>query len=159
MSTAQPGIPRALPESAVSLEQFLRRHDEDLHAEWIDGEVIVMSPASPRHQALVLFLGTCLNLFAQGRRLGQVFTVPLAMRLHASVREPDLLFVAAAHLDRLAAAHLDGPADLVVEVVSISSLSRDRGYKFAEYEAAGIPEYWLIDPIRQQAMWQPSSTR
>jgi Uma2 family endonuclease len=46
---------------------------------------------------------------------------------------------------------LDGPADLVVEVVSPESVSRDRGDKFIEYEAAGVEEYWLIDPRRKTA--------
>ena len=153
VTTAEPPLPQALAGSPVSLEQFLHSHDEDLYAEWVDGEVIVMSPASPRHQALVLFLSSCLNLFVQSRRLGSVYTAPLAMRLDTipSVREPDLLFVATQHLDRLTDSHLDGPADLVVEIVSPDSLGRDRGDKFAEYEAAGIPEYWLIDPIRQRA--------
>ena len=68
-----------------------------------------------------------------------------------SVREPDLLFVAAANLDRLGDNYLEGPADLVVEIVSPDSIGLDRGDKFAEYEKAGIPEYWLIDPLREQA--------
>jgi Uma2 family endonuclease len=42
-------------------------------------------------------------------------------------------------------------ADMVVEIVSPESSSRDRGDKFVEYEAAGIREYWLIDPTRKQA--------
>lgn len=47
--------------------------------------------------------------------------------------------------------YLDGAADLVVEIVSPESIGRDRGEKFVEYEAAGIREYWLIDPQREQA--------
>ena len=73
------------------------------------------------------------------------------MKLEHSGREPDLLFVAQEHLERLEETHLDGPADLVVEVVSPESAERDRGTKFYEYEKAGIPEYWLIDPQREQA--------
>ena len=52
---------------------------------------------------------------------------------------------------RIQKTYLDGPADLVVEIISPESVGRDRGEKFTAYEAAGIPEYWLIDPIRQQA--------
>lgn len=66
-------------------------------------------------------------------------------------REPDLLFVAQEHLDRLQETYLDGPANLVVEVVSPESLARDRGAKFVEYEAGGVPEYWLLDPLRRWA--------
>ena len=153
MTTTQPTSPQPITTSPVSLEQFLHSHDEDLHAEWVDGEVIVKSPASQKHQDLADFLTTCVRLFTEAHRLGKAISAPFSMHLDvvSSVREPDLLFVATQHLDRLTDCHLDGPADLVVEIVSPDSLGRDRGDKFAEYEAAGIPEYWLIDPIRQQA--------
>ncbi|MCS7312877.1 MAG: Uma2 family endonuclease [Acidobacteria bacterium] len=45
---------------------------------------------------------------------------------------------------------VDGPADLVVEVVSPDSIGRDRGEKFIEYETAGVADYWLADPDRGQ---------
>jgi Uma2 family endonuclease len=54
-------------------------------------------------------------------------------------------------MDRLKETYLEGPADLVVETVSPESMGRDRGDKFYEYRAAGIPEYWLIDPYLRQA--------
>ena len=44
-------------------------------------------------------------------------------------------------------ARLSGPADLVVEVVSDESVARDRTDKFYEYQAAGIQEYWILDPL------------
>ncbi|MEJ7756097.1 MAG: Uma2 family endonuclease [Nocardioidaceae bacterium] len=47
--------------------------------------------------------------------------------------------------------YLDGAADLAIEIISPESIGRDRGEKFVEYEAAGIREYWLIDPERRQA--------
>lgn len=71
------------------------------------------------------------------------------MRLPAPLhraREPDLLFVAREHVDRLTETHLDAAADLVVEIVSPESAARDRGEKLAEHEAAGVREYGLIDP-------------
>ncbi len=39
----------------------------------------------------------------------------------------------------------------MVEIVSPEDLERDRDAKFVEYEAGGIPEYWLIDPLRRWA--------
>lgn len=65
--------------------------------------------------------------------------------------EPDLLYIAEAHRDRIKDAYPDGPADLVVGIVSPESAGRDRGDKFYEYQAAGIPEYWLIDAEREAA--------
>ncbi len=66
-------------------------------------------------------------------------------------REPDIMFVATSNLGRLTPQYLDGPADLAVEILSSESVGRDRGEKSVEYEAAGVREYWLIDPERKQA--------
>ena len=46
----------------------------------------------------------------------------------------------------LTANRLIGPADLVIQIISDESVSRDRAVKFYEYQSAGIIEYWLIDP-------------
>jgi Uma2 family endonuclease len=135
----------------MTYEEFLEWIDEDTLAEWVDGEVIMTSPASFRHQAIVQFLVAVLGTFVQERRLGVVCSAPFQMKLEQSGREPDLLFITNEHRNRLKANYLDGPADLVVEVVSPESTTRDRGDKFFEYEQAGIPEYWLIDPTRQSA--------
>jgi Uma2 family endonuclease len=89
--------------------------------------------------------------FSELHALGEVIDGPFQMKLGRSGREPDLLFVAREHLERFKQTYLDGPADLVVEVVSPESTGRDRGDKFYEYREAGIPEYWLIDPQLQQA--------
>ncbi len=137
-----------LPVGKVSFEEFLAWCDEDTWAEWVDGRVIMVSPASRRHQDLADFLTSILRIYVESRGLGVVLSAPFLMRLPniPSGREPDLLFVATAHVDRLKETYLDGPADLVVEIVSPESRLRDRGEKFAEYELGGVREYWIIDP-------------
>ncbi|MEW5930879.1 MAG: Uma2 family endonuclease [Gemmatimonadota bacterium] len=136
---------------AMSYEDFLKAYD-GVHAEWVGGKALVMSPASERHQKISVFLTTLLNLLAVRRGLGAVYSAPLQMRLSPDTpgREPDLLFVANEHRDRLRAAHLEGPADLVIEIISPESRVRDRGEKFYEYEQGGVREYWLIDPLREE---------
>jgi Uma2 family endonuclease len=64
-------------------------------------------------------------------------------------REPDVLFVANEHRNRIKGSYLDGPAGLAMEIVSPESGPRDRGDKFYEYEAGGVLEYWLIDTQRE----------
>ncbi len=135
----------------MTYEEFLAWADEDTLAEWVDGEVVMYSPASRKHQNIADFLTVILRTFVEARQLGVVLSAPFQMRLAGSGREPDLMFVATEHLDRLRETHLDGPADLVVEVLSPESMGRDRGEKFYEYAQAGIPEYWLIDPEGEQA--------
>lgn len=135
----------------MTYEEFLDWADEDTLAEWVDGEVIMTSPASERHQDISGFLETLLRAYTEVNGLGIVRSAPFQMKVGDSGREPDLLFVTEAHRDRLKETYLDGPADLVVEIISPESVGRDRGVKFYEYEEAGIPEYWLIDPQREQA--------
>jgi Uma2 family endonuclease len=143
-----------LPSTALrkmTYEEFLAWADEDTLAEWVDGEVVMYSPASRRHQLLVGFLEKVLGMFVEQCNLGIVLSAPFQMRLADLGREPDLLFVAVDHLDRLKETHLDGPADLVVEIVSPESAGHDRGDKFYEYARGGVPEYWLIDPDMEWA--------
>lgn len=144
-TTSSLATERRLP---MTYEAFLAWADEDTHAEWVDGEVIVFMPPVYRHQAIISFLCQLLGLFVEAGDLGVVLVAPFEMRARpgGSAREPDLLFVARPHLDRLTPERLVGPADLVVEVISDSSVGRDREEKFREYAAAGVPEYWLFDP-------------
>ncbi len=137
----------------MTYEEFLERSDEDAWAEWVDGEVIHMSPASKKHQLLASFLAALLQLFVEARQLGLVLTAPFQMKLavRPSGREPDVIFIAREHVDLLKDVYLDGPADLAIEVISPDSRARDRGDKYYEYEQAGVREYWMFDPIRKQA--------
>ncbi|HXF60461.1 MAG TPA: Uma2 family endonuclease, partial [Caldilineaceae bacterium] len=140
----------------MTYEEFLEWGlQEGIRAEWVDGKVFLMSPNSPRHQRLMKFLLFLLDPYVQTNDLGEVFLAPLQMRLNVPPRgrEPDLLFVAKEHLDRVRATHLDGPADLAVEIVSPESSGRDRETKLREYEIAGVPEYWIIDPEREEALF------
>lgn len=132
----------------MTYDEFLSWIDEDSHAEWVEGEVIVFMPPSDKHQVIAGFLHTLIFLFARAFNLGEVRIAPLEMRAKPDgpAREPDILFVAAAHRERLTAQRLIGPADFVVEVVSRESAGRDRAEKFYEYEEAGIREYLIIDP-------------
>jgi len=143
-------LPSTAPRK-MTYEEFLAWADEDTLAEWVDGEVVMYSPANNRHQDIAGFLESVLRSFVEVRQLGIVRSAPFQMRLADSGRESDLLFVATNHLDRLKETYLDGPADLVVEIVSPESAGRDRGDKFYEYARGGVSEYWLLDPEMEWA--------
>src|SRR3954452_6822580 len=143
---------KVAPPGPVTFEEFLAWCDEDTHAEWVDGEIIMMSPASDHHQDLSDFLITVMRLYNEAHQLCWIRSAPFIIRtsVHPSGREPDILFVTKDRMHLIQPTFLDGPADLIVEIVSPESIGRDRGEKFVEYEAAGISEYWLIDPLREQ---------
>ena len=133
---------------ARTSDDFLALIDDAVHAEWANEEAITFSPPDDRHQALVGFLHPLAAGFVELLDLGIVRTAPFELRAMplGPAREPDLLFPGREHLAPLASQALIGPADLVIEIISLSSVARDRAEKFYEYQEAGIREYWLIDP-------------
>lgn len=137
----------------MTYEEFLAWADEDTHAEWVDSEVIWKAPASCAQQEIGGFLICLLGAYVEDHRLGRLYYESFQMKTapHLPGRQPNLLFVANAHLSRVREVYLDGPADLVIEIVSPESRSRDRGDKYAEYEEGGVPEYWILDQPRRQA--------
>lgn len=132
----------------MTYEEFLAWAGEDLHAEWVNGEVIIHMTAKERHQEIIRFLLEVFGLFNQFFRVGRFLMAPYQMKLspEGPGREPDILFVTREHEDRVTDNGLLGPADLVIEVVSDDSVTRDRVEKLEEYEQYGVPEYWIIDP-------------
>lgn len=135
----------------MSEEEFVAWCTRETRAEWVDGEVVFMSPIGRSHDRIQWWVRNVLQFYVEKRGLGEVLGPEFQIRLdRPSRREPDVLYVATGNLGRLHETRLDGPPDLVVEVVSPESESRDWRVKFHEYEAAGVREYWIIDPASQQ---------
>jgi Uma2 family endonuclease len=123
-------------------DYLLFANDHNALIDLVDGKVVLHEMPTPRHQAVVVALARALG----GSRAGQVLVAPMPVRLGPGhMREPDVMFYRSEHLDRLGEQFAD-PPDLVVEVLSPSTRSVDLGDKLAEYAAAGIPEYWVVDP-------------
>ena len=141
------------PLPKMNYEEFLSWAEDGSHVEWVDGEVIIMSPTSHQHQSIADFLTALLRHFVEANELGIVLSAPFQMKLSTrpSGREPDVMFVSNERLSSLKNAFLDGPADLAIEIISPESEARDRIEKFSEYEKARVLEYWLLDPVRKQA--------
>jgi Uma2 family endonuclease len=137
----------------MTYEEFLDWLDEDKHAEWVNGEVIVHSPVSRGHTSVGRFLLGILTHFVEENQAGELFYDPFQMKISVDSpgRAPDIMFVATVNLSRVKDNLLEGPADLIVEIVSPESRTRDRGEKFYEYEQGGVGEYWIVDPKRRQA--------
>ncbi len=143
--------PRLRPRSTMTEAEFVRWCDEDTRAEWVDGEVVVASPATVTHVRLAKFLLQLIDAFAVRHALGEVLGPELQVRLGSPPRRrvPDLLFISSERLGILTPTHVEGAPDLAVEIVSSDSVARDWRDKYVEYEAAGVREYWVIDPMAQ----------
>lgn len=146
-------VPHPSLPVGLSYSEFLQWLDEDVRAEWVDGEIFIISPASRRRQRLSDFLTAILKLYVEPNRLGEVTSAPFQMKPSEELpgREPDILFVAGERLHIIQDTFVAGPADLVVEILSPESRKRDTVDKFSEYERAGVCEYWMIDPENRDA--------
>jgi len=128
-------------------DEFVAWADEDVRAEFVDGEVDVLMSESDEHANVGLFLVTLMNIFISQRGLGRLFHDNFMVRLRTGLRRvPDIHFVSQERVGLIRPTEVDGAPDLVVEIVSEDSVDRDRRRKFREYEEGGVREYWIIDP-------------
>jgi Uma2 family endonuclease len=154
--TAKADIPRRGKSAHIDqmpYEGFLELDGDNQHVEWVNGEVITMPPVSNDHQDLGGFLYAILRPFVEASELGVVRHEPFQMKTGPELpgRSPDIIFIAKRNLARLKKNHLEGPADVAIEIISPGSRAVDRGDKHYEYERGGVREYWLLDPERKQA--------
>lgn len=118
--------------------------------EFTDGHIELLPPLSPKHQYIVLFLYELLRRFVRQREAGRVLVAPLRVRVsRRKFREPDVVFLLAENLAQEQERYWDG-ADLVMEVVSADDPQRDLVDKRRDYAEAGIPEYWIVNPLTDE---------
>jgi Uma2 family endonuclease len=125
------------------------------HVEWVYGAVIKISPVSAKHHHLNSFLEILLRTLLEMTTGGEVFRDPMVMKPSKDLpgRQPDIQVVLPDRLHLIEQNQVAGAANLVIETISPESSSRDRGEKYREYEQGGVPEYWLLDPIREEALF------
>jgi Uma2 family endonuclease len=131
-------------------EKFREELDPDVKAEFINGEVIVHSPATVRHNLVRKHLVVLLHTYVETHRLGAILDEKALIAMTRNDYEPDINFFGQAKAAQLSPDQIVLPApDLIVEVLSESTERRDRGIKFRDYAAHGVAEYWLVDPVAE----------
>ena len=130
--------------------QFYSDLDEDTKAEFIDGEVIVHSPAREIHNLVVMQLTTLCNAYVSMNRLGVVRCEKALIELTRNAFEPDVVFFSTEKANRFTDETFYYPApDWVCEVLSPSTEKYDRRQKLLDYALHGVEEYWIIDPDKK----------
>lgn len=152
-----PALPELVEEAQKALlrEQKLR---EKFYAditpehkwEFIQGEVVMHSPALNRHLLATMQLHDLMRAHVRLKSLGAVYIEKAMTCFPRNDYEPDIMFFG------LTKARLTSPdtlkfpiPDLIVEVLSPSTEGRDRGIKFQDYALHGVKEYWIIDPVAE----------
>src|ERR1041385_6890381 len=119
-------------QSLLTAEEFLDWLKPGIHADLIDGEIVMHSPVSLRHANLLNFVDHLLRSYIELKKLGKLYREVFAVRL--SVRQvylPDLAFFTNEQVPKLKATHAPIAPTLVVEALSPGTASNDVGDKFA----------------------------
>lgn len=134
-------------ELKFTYEDFLLFPDDGTRHELIDGDHFVTPAPTTRHQRISLRLSTAIKVFLKDNPAGELFVAPCDVVLSdVDVVEPDLLFVASSRQSIITERNIQGPPDLVVEILSDSTRKTDETIKRKLYERYGVTEYWIIDP-------------
>ena len=115
--------------------------------EVVDGQLYATPPPIPEHQGATSGLCRHLLPYIYERRVGRLYTAPVGVELDdENGIQPDLVYVSRERLHIVGRRGIEGAPDLVVENLSPSTRSRDRGVKLRRYAVAGVPHYWIVDP-------------
>ena len=124
--------------------------------ELLDGEIMKKNAPTPWHQRLSRMLLRQIDNHVTEKKLGEVFYSPIDVFLNDyNAPQPDLVFVSEAKKNLVTNDGImgrdGGPVpNLVVEIISPSSVKRDRFQKRIIYERFSVPEYWIADPQNQE---------
>lgn len=144
--------PRGAAPPETPYERYLRLFPDGMKGDLICGEAVIDMSTTTLHELLFGFLYRLMADYAEGRALGVVLGSRTLMKVDdENGYEPDVLFVRADRRRIIGEMDVQEPVDVAVEIVSRTSGRRDRETKFEGYQRLGVPEYWLVDPVRAEA--------
>jgi Uma2 family endonuclease len=128
-------------------ERFYKEMSEEHKVEFINGEIVMQSPAKLRHTMASQNLFMMLSLYVSKHHLGYVGHEKVLVTLTRNDYEPDICYFGLEKSQSFVPDQMKFPTpDLVVEILSPSTEANDRGIKFLDYATHGVAEYWIIDP-------------
>lgn len=139
-------------EDLVGFDEFCALVGDGQKADLIDGVIYIAPPDTKRSNSLGSFICFLIEGYTTAKNLGGFTFISRFACKVSDLRapEPDAGYVRPERLHLVHEGHLDGGPDIAVEVVSRDSRTRDYGEKRELYEAAGVTEYWIVDPLQRR---------
>jgi len=124
--------------------------DDRFLYELLDGEPVQRNTPSIQHQRIARNVFRKLDQFVLEKNLGEVFFAPIALLVDDyNAPQPDVMFVSNKNANAFGDDVLVRAPELVVEILSPSTMADDRYRKRKLYARFGVKEYWIIDPKNQ----------
>ena len=140
-------VERRHSTTKLTYADYLRFPDDGLRHEIIDGEHYVTPSPATRHQRISRNLLYLIQNYLEAHPIGELFAAPFdALLSEFDIVVPDLLYLSNERAGFLTSKNLQGPPDLMIEILSPSTRSRDMQLKRDLYERVGVREYWVVDP-------------
>jgi Uma2 family endonuclease len=142
-------VPSRVPPGPIKLtyDDYAELPNDGRRYEVVEGELAVTPAPAPAHQAVSRNLEYLLHTHALATGAGTVYDAPIDVILApTTIVQPDLVYVAAARQAIITERAIEGPPDLVIEIVSPSTARQDRVTKAALYARFGVAFYWVVDP-------------
>lgn len=139
------------PDLRMSYEEFLMLPRE-VHGGWIDGQVALKGGQTRQHQEVLGLLMATAHWWLEAHDAGDsLFNFQMRAIPGGPGREVEYLCLTKEHYrERVRFTYVDGPADVVFEILSDATRERDLEMR-VEYARGGVPEYWMIDPEQKWA--------
>jgi Uma2 family endonuclease len=135
------------PATKLTYHDYLLLPEDGKRYEILEGDLYMTPAPTPRHQLIVTRLNHVLMTYLDTHAIGTLLTAPTDVLLSdTDIVQPDLLFVREGGAAAITDKNIQGPPDLVVEILSPATAARDRELKRKRYEHFRVGEYWLIDP-------------
>jgi len=130
-------------------EEYYRLEDDQRY-EIIDSKLIMAPAPDTWHQDWLNNLNLIITPFVKKNQLGRTFICPVDVILDPeNIVQPDLVFISASNSKIIQRRGIFGVPDLVVEIISPSSVRRDRYERKDLFARFGVKEYWIGDPANR----------
>lgn len=144
-------LQNALKEEKRLRKDFYKWVKPEVKAEFIQGKIVIHSPVKKRHWDANDLLSSLLSFYVRINKLGRIGTEKVMISLSRNDYEPDLVFFSKEKVETFTEDQVLFPApDFIVEILSPKTAKYDRTVKLEDYAYHEVPEYWIVDPVKQR---------
>ncbi len=134
-------------KTKLTYSDYVLLPDDGKIHEIIDGDHYMTPAPETYHQTLSRRLQFELYRHIEETGLGVVYDAPTDVQLsETDIVQPDIFVIKASRTSIISPTKILGPPDLIIEILSGSTTTKDRELKLDLYQKSGVPEYWLVNP-------------